>query len=62
MQRRVVTSKLTEIAEVRNASIIRAMMEAVRTSETSLNFGVIILRYIPEDCKSLIFILAAVRT
>jgi hypothetical protein len=27
------------------------MMEAVRTSETSLNFNVITRRYIPEDSK-----------
>jgi hypothetical protein len=32
-------------------------MEAVGTSETSVNFNVAIWRYIPED-----FILAAVRT
>jgi hypothetical protein len=27
------------------------MMEAVRTSETSINFNVTTLRYIPEDPK-----------
>jgi hypothetical protein len=27
------------------------MMEAVRTSETSVNFNVTTRRYIPEDCK-----------
>jgi hypothetical protein len=33
MQRRVVTLKLTVVSEVRTASIIKAMMEAVRTRE-----------------------------
>jgi hypothetical protein len=39
----VVNLKLTEVSEVRTASIIRTlialMMEAVRTSETSVNFN-----------------------
>jgi hypothetical protein len=34
MYRRVVTLKQTDVSDVRTASIIRAMMEAVRTSET----------------------------
>jgi len=48
---------LTDVSEVRTASIIRAMiiialmMEAVRTSETSVNFNVTTRRYIPEDSK-----------
>jgi hypothetical protein len=40
-------------------AIIVLMMEAVRTSETSVNFNVTTLLYIPEDIN---FILAAVRT
>jgi hypothetical protein len=35
---RVITLKLTEVSEVRTAPIIRAMMEAVPTSETSVHF------------------------
>jgi hypothetical protein len=35
---------------VRTASIA-LMMEAVRTSETSVNFNVITQRYIPEDSE-----------
>jgi hypothetical protein len=31
--------------------VIRTMMEAVRTSETSVNFKVTTRRYIPEDSK-----------
>jgi hypothetical protein len=58
MQRRVVTLKWTDVSEVRTASIIRVvnsfndvMMEAVRTSETTVNFNVTTQRYIPEDSK-----------
>jgi hypothetical protein len=55
--------KLTDVSEVCTASIIRAlislMMEAVCTSETSVNFNVTTRHYIPEDLN---FILAAVRT
>jgi hypothetical protein len=40
-------------------SIIRAMVKAVRTCETSVNFNVATRRYIPEDKN---FILAVVRT
>jgi hypothetical protein len=41
-----------DISEVCTASIIRAwMMEAVRTSETSVTFNVATRRYIPEDSK-----------
>jgi hypothetical protein len=53
MQRCVVTLKLTDVSEVRTASIIKSMnammMEAVRTSETSVNFDVTTRRYVPED-------------
>jgi hypothetical protein len=47
--RRVVTLKLTDVSEVLTAFIIRAMMEAVRSSETFVNFSVTTRRYIPED-------------
>jgi hypothetical protein len=43
--------KLTDVSEVRTASIIALMMEAVRISETSANFNVTTWRYIPEDSK-----------
>jgi hypothetical protein len=47
--------KLTDISEVRTASIIRTinavMMQAVRTSETSVNFNVTTRRYISDDSK-----------
>jgi hypothetical protein len=44
--------KLTDVSEMQNGSIIRAMlMEAVRTSETSVNFKVTTRSYIPEDSK-----------
>jgi hypothetical protein len=42
---------LTDVSELPTASIIRAMIEAVRTSETSVNFNVTTRRYIPEDSK-----------
>jgi len=51
MKRRVVMLKLTDVSEVLTASIIRAMMEVVRTSETSVNFNETTRRYIPEDSK-----------
>jgi kynureninase len=38
MLRRVVWYKLTEVSEVLSVSIIALMMEAVITSETSVNF------------------------
>jgi hypothetical protein len=50
MQRRVVT-KWTNVLEVRTASITRALMEPVRTSETSVNFKVTTRRCIAEDFK-----------
>jgi hypothetical protein len=45
---------LTDVSEVRTAFIMRAlalMMEAVHTSETSVNNNLTTLRYIPEDSK-----------
>jgi hypothetical protein len=42
---------LTEVSVVRAASIIWAMMAAVRTSETSVNYNVTTRRYIAEDFK-----------
>jgi hypothetical protein len=41
---------LTDVSEVRTASIMM-MMEAVRTSETLVNFNVTTRRYNPEDSK-----------
>jgi hypothetical protein len=43
--------KLTDVSEVRSASIIALMMEEIRTSETSVNFNVTTQRYIPEYSK-----------
>jgi hypothetical protein len=41
---------LTDVLEVRTATIIRAMMmEEVRTSETSVNINLTTRRSIPED-------------
>jgi hypothetical protein len=40
MYHHVVTFKLIDVAEVRTDSIIALIMEAVRTSETSVNFNV----------------------
>jgi hypothetical protein len=51
MKHCVVTLELADVSEVRTASIIRAMMEAVRTSEMSVNFNVSTLRYILENYK-----------
>jgi hypothetical protein len=45
---------LTDVSEMRTASIIRAMMKAVRISETSVNINLITRRYIPEDSKLII--------
>jgi hypothetical protein len=50
MVRRVVWQKFTYVSEVLTASIIRSiMMEAVRISETSVNFYETTQRNIPED-------------
>jgi hypothetical protein len=50
MHCRVVTLKLADISEARTAAIA-LMMEAVRISETSINFNMTTRRYIPEDSK-----------
>jgi hypothetical protein len=44
---------LTNVSEVRAASIIRAilMKEAARTSETSVHIQLITRQYIPEDSE-----------
>jgi hypothetical protein len=42
---------LTDISEVCTASIIRVMMEAVCTSEMSVNIYLTTQQYIPEDSK-----------
>jgi hypothetical protein len=42
---------LTDVSEVRTASIIALIMEAVRTSETSVNIYFITRQYNPEDTK-----------
>jgi hypothetical protein len=48
--RRVVWQKITNVSEVLTASIIRALvMEAVITSETSVNFYQTARRNNPED-------------
>jgi hypothetical protein len=39
---------MTDVSEVRTSSIIMAMMEAVRTSETSAYSNETTRRYIPE--------------
>jgi hypothetical protein len=41
----------TDISEVRAASIIALMMEAARTSETSVNIQLRTRQYIPEDSE-----------
>jgi hypothetical protein len=51
--------KLTEVSEVRTASIIKTiialMTETVRISETSVNFNMTTLRYVPKYSKLLSF-------
>jgi hypothetical protein len=44
---------LTDVSEVRTATIISAMKEAVRTSETSVNIYLTTWQYIPEDSEEL---------
>jgi hypothetical protein len=52
MKCRVIALKLTDVSKEHTAYLIQAMlMEAVRTSETSVNFNVTTRRYIPEDSK-----------
>jgi hypothetical protein len=41
----------TDVAEVRAVSITALMMEAVRTSETSVDIQLRTLQYIPEDSE-----------
>jgi hypothetical protein len=57
---RVVTLKLTDVSDVRSASIIRAiialMMVAVSTSETSVKFNVITRRYSQKTLNEIIFV------
>jgi hypothetical protein len=50
MSLRVFTLKLTDVSAVRTA-FIALMMEAVRTSETSVNFNVTTRHLIAEDSK-----------
>jgi hypothetical protein len=47
----VVKLMLTNVSEVHTASDIRAMMEAVRASETLVNINFTTRHYIPEDSK-----------
>jgi GTP1/Obg family GTP-binding protein len=42
---------LTDVSEVRAASIIRAMMEVARTYETSVDIQLRTRQYIPEDSE-----------
>jgi hypothetical protein len=42
---------LTDVSEVLTAFIIALMIEAVRTSETTVKFNVTTWRYIPDDSK-----------
>jgi hypothetical protein len=42
---------LTDVSEVLAASIIRAMMNAIRTSETSVDIHLRTWQYIPEDSE-----------
>jgi hypothetical protein len=49
MLRPVIWYKVTDVSEVLAASIIRAMMEAASTSETSVNFYQTTRRNISED-------------
>jgi hypothetical protein len=41
----------TDVSEIRAVSIIRAMMEAARTSETSVGIQLRTWQYIPEDSE-----------
>jgi hypothetical protein len=49
MLRRGVPQKLNDVSEVVTASIIRAMMEAVSTSDVSVNFYETTRLNFPED-------------
>jgi hypothetical protein len=46
---RIVSLKWTDVSEVRTASIITFLMEAVRISETPVYFKKTTPRYLPED-------------
>jgi hypothetical protein len=48
---RVINRIPTDVLEVRAASIIRAIMEAARTSETSVDFQLRTRKYIPDDSE-----------
>jgi hypothetical protein len=48
---RVINWKSADISEVRAASIIRAIMEAARTSETSGDIQLRTRQYIPGDSE-----------
>jgi hypothetical protein len=41
----------TDVSEVRAASIIKTIMEAARTSETSVDIDLTTWQYIPEDSQ-----------
>jgi hypothetical protein len=47
----VVKQISTDVSKVHTASIIKAMMEAARTSETSVDIYLTTLQYIPEDSE-----------
>jgi hypothetical protein len=46
----VVSLRLTDVSDMRTASIITLMMKAIRTSEISVYFDETIRRYTPESC------------
>jgi hypothetical protein len=48
---RVLNWMSTDVSEVRAASIIALMMEAARTSETSVEIQLRTRQYIPEDSE-----------
>jgi hypothetical protein len=48
---RVLNRISTDVSEVRAASILRAIMEAERTSETSVGIQLRTRQYIPEDSE-----------
>jgi hypothetical protein len=50
IQRCVILLKQTEVLEVRTVFIIRIMMKAVHTSETSVYFNDATRRCIPKSC------------
>jgi hypothetical protein len=56
----IVPNSLLQVPEVLTASITTMMMEAVSTSERSVNFYQTTQCNIPEDCH--VFMLATIRT